>query len=331
MHWTSVIHVHHRCAIGYTAGRREIGERYALLFHNKVFRQDAVARRSRTEPLDDRLQVTAPHEWMVLAGLGLSLLAFLAWGVFGSVERGLSVEAVLVAPGERHAVVSPVSGNVIEIMAEIGDVLETGQTIARVRPPEAERQARIARRIVGTVEDGIRHAEGTAAAVQEALLAAARMELGKIEIDAGESIVAPRGGKLVARRLVPGRPVGVGETVARIRGISGDAWQALAFVSPEDAGRLTAGMDAEVLVALPEWRGSNTLEARVLEVSPRPVAAPEWLAALGLSTPAPAHLLRLVLNESSLPPLSDGAGGLARIVLGQQSPAALLLASGSIQ
>ena len=32
---------------------------------------------------------------MVLAGLGLSLLAFLAWGAFGSVQRHLSTEAVL--------------------------------------------------------------------------------------------------------------------------------------------------------------------------------------------------------------------------------------------
>ena len=302
-----------------------------MLFHNKVFRQEAVARRSRAEPLDDRLQVTAPHEWMVLAGLGLSFLAFLSWGAFGSVERGLSVGAVLVAPGERHAVVSPTSGNVIEIMAEIGDVLETGQTIARVRPPEAERQARIARRIVGAVENRMRHAEDAATAVQEALLAAARMELGEIESRARESIVAPHGGKLVAHRLVPGQPVGVGETVARIRGMSEDAWQALAFVSPEDAGKLTAGMDAEVLVALPERSGSSALEARVLEISPRPVAAPEWLADLGLSTPAPAHLLRLVLNGPSRPSLADGAPARARIVLGEQSPAALLLASGDVR
>lgn len=302
-----------------------------MLFYNKVFREEAVARRARPEPLDERLQVTAPHEWMVLAGLGAALVALLAWAAFGSVERSLSVEAVLVEPGERHAVVSPVSGNVIEVMAEIGDTLETGQAIARVRPPEAARQARIARRIVGAVEGGMRHAEGAAAAVQQALLAAARKELGELETVAGETVVAPRAGKLVAHHLVPGRPVGAGETVARVRGASGDAWQALAFVSPEDAGKLAAGMDAEVLVALPERPGPSALEARVTEISPRPVAAPRWLADLGLSTPAPAHLLRLALNEPSRPSLADGAGGLARVVLGRQSPAALLLGSGSVR
>ena len=268
---------------------------------------------------------------MVLAGLGLSLLVFLVWGVFGSVERRLSVKAVLVQPGERHAVVFPVSGNVVERLADVGDTLEAGQAIARVRLPEAERQARITRRIAGAVEDGMRRAEGAAVtALQEALLAAARNALAEVEILAGESIVAPHGGELVAHRLVPGQPVHAGETVAQLRGRSEGAWLALAFVSPKDAGKITTGMAAEVLVALPGQPGSSTLNARVLAVSPRPSAAPEWLADFGLSTPAPSHLLRLALDDPSRLPLTDGTGGLARIVLGKQSPAALLLEGGGV-
>ena len=175
----------------------------------------------------------------------------------------------------------------------------------------------------------MRRAEGAAAtALQEALLAAARNALAEVEILAGESIVAPHGGKLVAHRLVPGQPVRAGETVAQVRGRSEGAWQALAFVSSDDTGKLTAGMAAEVLVALPGQPASSTLDARVLEVSPRPAAAPEWLADFGLSTPAPSHLLRLALDDPSHLPLADGAGGLVRVVLGKQSPAALLLAGG---
>ena len=295
------------------------------MFHySKVFREEAVARRSRPEPLDDRLQVTAPHEWAVLAGVGLALLALFVWGLSGSVERTLSVDVVLVQPGGRHAVASPVSGDVVEVLAEVGDALAAGQAIARVRPLEARREARITQRIVDAVEQELRGA----AALQETLLAAARSELAAAEMLAGESVVAPRGGTLVAHGLAPGRPVRAGETVARIRGASDGDWQALAFASSDDAGRLAPGMTAEVQVAQPGGPGPVTLEARVLEVSSRPGAAPEWLADLGLSTPAPAHLLRLVLNQPPRPPL-DGAAGRARIVLGRQSPAALLLAGGS--
>ena len=301
--------------------------------YGKAFREEAVARLSRPEPLDHRLQVTAPREWMVLAGVGLSLLASLVWAVSGSVERSLAVGAVLVRPGERAAVTSPVSGDVVGILAEIGDTVEAGQAIARVRPAEARREARIARSIVDAAEEGVRRAGGAgAAALQEALLAAARNELAAIEIRAGESIVAPRAGRLVAHRLVPGRPVRAGETVARILGRSDGAWQALAFVSPADAGRLAAGMEAEVRVTRPARPpGPDVLEARVLEVSARPAAAPAWLADLGLAAPpASAHLLRLVLRDPTRLPLADGAGARARIVLGRRSLAALLLAGGSV-
>ena len=304
-----------------------------MFFYNKVFRQDAVARRARPEPLDERLQVTAPHEWVVLIGLALSLLAFLAWGVLGSVERGLAVKTVLVQPGERHAVVSPVSGIVVETLAETGDLLDAGQAIARVRVPEAAREARITRRIVDAVEDRIRHAEGTpATALREALFEAARDELEAVELLVGESIVAPSAGTLEAPDLVPGRALRAGETIARIRSVRGQpegVWHALSFVSPQDARRLAAGMAAEVRVALPETPGTSTLEARVLEISLRPAAVPEWLADLGLSTPDPSHLVRLVLNDPPHLSLANGTGGLARIVLGEQSPAALLLAGGS--
>lgn len=295
------------------------------MFHySKVFREEALARRSRPEPLDDRLQVTAPHEWLVLTGVGLSLLALVAWGVSGSVERSLSVDVVLVQPGARRAVTAPVAGDVIEILADVGDPLEAGQSIARIRPVEARRQARVSRRIVDAVEQGLRGG----AALPETLLAAARIELRAVELLAAESVVAPQAGTLAAHRLTPGRPVRAGETVARVRGRSDGAWHALAFVSPREAGRLAGGMDAEVRAGTPGPSDPSARAARVLDVSPRPVAAPEWLADLGLSTPAPAHLLRLVLSDPPSAPL-DGAAGRARIVLGRQSPAALLLAGGN--
>lgn len=296
------------------------------MFYSKVFREEAVARRSRPEPLDGRLQVTAPHEWIVLAGLFMSVLLFLAWGVFGRVERTLSATAVIVQPGQRYSVVSGVSGNIIDVLINVGDPVETGQEIARVELPEAERQARITRTIVDEVEDRMRDADtATAAAVWEALLEAAR-DVEEVERDASQEIAVPRdvSGTLVGHSLVAGQPVRAGQTVAQVLGRSADAddWQAFAFVTAQDVERLEAGMAAEVLLA-PEQPGESRLKARVLEVSSRPVA-PAWLADLGLAAPAPAHLLRLVLDD---PPesLADGADGRVRIVLGQQSPVTLLV------
>ena len=88
----------------------------------------------RPEPLDARLQVTAPHEWAMLAVLALVCGGLLLWGFLGNIERSLNRDAVLIAPGERYAVVAHVSGAVSTIEVAIGQPLRAGQTIARVRP-----------------------------------------------------------------------------------------------------------------------------------------------------------------------------------------------------
>lgn len=67
-----------------------------------VFREEAFALRGQREPIDGLLQVTAPHEWAILAGLVLAALAVVGWGFLGSVERGLRAGCVLAVPGERY-------------------------------------------------------------------------------------------------------------------------------------------------------------------------------------------------------------------------------------
>lgn len=81
------------------------------MFVNRVFRERALQRRARQEPLDDRLQITAPREWLMVAGLCVMVLVLVAFSVFGRVERTMSLEAALVLPGERHYPVTPESGN----------------------------------------------------------------------------------------------------------------------------------------------------------------------------------------------------------------------------
>jgi len=56
------------------------------LFRNRMFRERALQRRARQEPLDDRLQVSAPHEWLIVAGLAVMLLVLVAFIVFGGME-----------------------------------------------------------------------------------------------------------------------------------------------------------------------------------------------------------------------------------------------------
>ncbi len=64
----------------------------------RLFRDEAFARRGRTEPIDGLLRITAPHEWVFLALLAVALIAVLAWSVFGTIERGLSASCLVTAP-----------------------------------------------------------------------------------------------------------------------------------------------------------------------------------------------------------------------------------------
>ena len=298
------------------------------MFRHKVFRDRAVARRSRPEPLDARLQVTAPHEWFALAGLSVAVSVLVLWGAFGTVQRTVQAPAVLIAPGERFVVAAPVSGVVIELLAEVGDAVAAGQPIARVRRPDAERQAHITRRLIRAVAEAPAAADGLAAGVRRQVLDAASRELREVELTAAEVIVAPRAGELAVRLLALSQAVEAGETVAQIRAAGSGAWQAFALVSPADAGHIEAGMAAEVHTAPAGAAAPGGLAAQVADVSPKPVAPPAWLEDLGLAAAAPAHLLRLDLSEPPPGPAADGTSGRAQVALAEQSLASLLLAGG---
>ena len=99
------------------------------------FRESAIIRNANPEPLEDRAQVTAPREWVVLLGLGLILAALVAWGFLGSVERTLRSDGVLVLSGARRTVLATSPGTVTEIMLPAGRPVAAGRAIVRIAPP----------------------------------------------------------------------------------------------------------------------------------------------------------------------------------------------------
>ncbi len=170
----------------------------------RLFREEAFARRGQTEPLDGLLRVTAPHEWVIVAGLGIALLGLVAWGLFGSVERSLSSECVLAQPGERYTVISDITGNVIDVPVDVGDPVEVGQPIAFIKIPELSRHVALARARLSTLE-------ANPDAAPDAL-ALARSELLELESlrASGEVVASPYSGEVAAYNLVQGQAVQVG-------------------------------------------------------------------------------------------------------------------------
>lgn len=270
-----------------------------------LFSEDALARRAQREKVDARLQVTAPHEWLLVSGIGIAFLALLAFGAFGQVETSLSVDSVVVQSGERVDVVVDVPGVVAEVFRGIGDTLAEGESIARVRP------ARGTHSDTG-LPDPRKHGEPSGRPAREA---------GAYPT---YDIVAPRGGEVATLAMAAGQRVEATELVARIRAVTGGPPQVLAFVTDEDALRLSPGMPARVRLAVPGEGRFLVLPARIEDVSLRARHLPAWMGELGLDPPRRAHLLRATLTDSDRQAIPDGTRGTLRIVLGHRSFVSLL-------
>jgi HlyD family secretion protein len=105
-----------------------------------IFRKVALERLSSPEQLDQLMQVTDPKGWLALGAMGALLLTSLAWGVFGSIPTEARGEGILLRQGGVSSLVAAENGQVEEILVAVGDVIEKGQIVARVRQDELLRQ-----------------------------------------------------------------------------------------------------------------------------------------------------------------------------------------------
>lgn len=284
-----------------------------MLSERKLFREEAFDRQGRREPIDGLLRVTAPHEWMILAGVVLALLGGLAWALFGRMEQSLSLEGVLAYRGERHAIVSQDRSRVVAVMAGAGDSVEPGQPIARMRSLEFERQTLAAQALASALAARSDDPSGPSPA--------ASFDSSKLELP-DDVIVSPYAGRIIEWNLAPGLVVEAGSVIARVLAADGREFEAVAVASPVDARRISVDMEAHVRVAGPAEGGAEWMKAEVLEVASDSASLPDWLEKRGIAQPG-GRLVRLALSEARAT-LHDGEPCRLFIVLRRSSPADLL-------
>ncbi len=199
-----------------------------------------------------------------------------------------------------------------EVAAEVGDRIEAGQTIARLRLPELDWRQRLVQAQVAALEDGAgARAEGTAGAWREWRFASARAEL--IELAAaGAEVVSPYGGEVSASSLVAGRAVEAGEAVAEIRAGARHVQEAIVVVPP-GGRRIEVGMEARV--AVPRGTGSRGTAAAIAVSAADP-------------SPAAGRMVRVALEGGEDLQAPDGAPCRIEIILGRITPLGLLVAAG---
>ena len=71
---------------------------------NLFFQEEAAASRNKRQQLDHLLRMAAPHERVILVGIGVVLLALVVWALFGSIDRSITSDGVLIEPGERYEI-----------------------------------------------------------------------------------------------------------------------------------------------------------------------------------------------------------------------------------
>ncbi len=70
------------------------------------FRERAIAARANRQQLDRLLRVTAPRERIALVAVGLILVGVGAWVLFGTIDREVALDCVLLVPESDDQVAS---------------------------------------------------------------------------------------------------------------------------------------------------------------------------------------------------------------------------------
>jgi len=253
------------------------------------FREQAMAASENRQQLDRLLRVTAPHERIVLATTGLLLAGLGIWILFGSIDREITLQGVLVEPGQRYEIVATEPGYLVEYLVELGDRVDAGGAIARQSVPASAGEA-------GVLPAGAEQRPPDS-----------------------ETIASQMGGEVMVLRAAMGDYLSAGTAVAQLREPVDRPLQAAVRASPQVAQRLRPGMRAWVEV---QFDGeTHRLDGTVSAATgPSPVWLSNWPVADAESAP------RIDIDLEAVPgvALRDGTPCRVRISLGRYSLAALL-------
>ncbi len=107
-----------------------------------LFRAKALARLAAPEELDQRIRIVPPLGWAALLVCAAALAGALAWGIFGTYRMTAGGPGVLVREGGMFVGINAPKAGWLDYLAGIGERVEAGDLIARLRAPEED--ARVA-------------------------------------------------------------------------------------------------------------------------------------------------------------------------------------------
>lgn len=287
------------------------------------YRTQATNSKSEREQLDNLLKVSAPHEQVFLAIIGVIFPVFLCWLVFGSITRTLSIDGILVESGARYPISAKSDGRLETWLVAPGERLEPGDPVARQTVPELENQAEMLRALVASVSADVSSAADGAGLAS--LQASARKSLLQLEAEriASGVIVSQRSGVVMTLLHSPGEELRAGDNIAWIRAESELPFRVIAQVPDDVARHLSAGMTVTVTVA-PAHEAARQFRAQVADATAK--TWPDWLTSgVPVDPGGPLQRVDFLFDPDAVAGIPDGTPVKVDITLEQHAPAALLV------
>jgi HlyD family secretion protein len=119
----------------------------------KLFRQAALDRLASPERLDELMKVTSPLGWVALVALGAAILAAVVWSFTGEITTKVDGQGILLRGEAVLDVTASAEGRLVTVDVAVGDIVKTGQLVARIEQPDLELRLRNKQRELQTLRE----------------------------------------------------------------------------------------------------------------------------------------------------------------------------------
>jgi len=297
-------------------------------------------RRRSQEGLDSRV-VYVPRAHRVVLACVLALLAAGAvWAVFGRVPTKVAGQGIINHSGQQLYVVQTThSGQVERVEVAIGERVEAGRVVLRLRQPELEERLELEERALEDLRSSGAEFKARIAAQQRAV------EQARFTLEQSRVVRAQVAGVVEEIHVATGENAGPQDRLMTIAS-GGEGFEALAFLPAESGSRVTVGMAVHVIPTTVQKAEYGTMRGVVAYVSELPVSTEqidtllanrdlaERFAAIGSPYMARVELFPDRESASGFewwsgggPPFDVRVGTLvdAEIVVREQAPATLVV------
>jgi HlyD family secretion protein len=118
----------------------------------KLFRQAALDRLASPERLDELMRVTSPLGWIALGALGVGILVAAIWSFTGKITTKVDGQGILLRGAAVLNVTASSDGRLLSVEVGVGDIVKSGDVVARIEQPDLELRLRAKLRELGTLQ-----------------------------------------------------------------------------------------------------------------------------------------------------------------------------------